>query len=69
MPPVLQHFTIFSVGPWIAYLMVMCLPFQVLHHTLSLVAIAYTMLSGEGQFYTYMVLISETTTPEINLRW
>nr|ACL52696.1 unknown [Zea mays] len=27
------------------------------------------MLSGEGQFYTYMVLISETTTPEINLRW
>ncbi|CAL4926570.1 unnamed protein product [Urochloa decumbens] len=41
----------------------------VLHHTLSLVAIAYTMLSGEGQFYTYMVLISETTTPEINLRW
>ncbi|WVZ60040.1 hypothetical protein U9M48_010110 [Paspalum notatum var. saurae] len=41
----------------------------VLHHTLSLVAIAYTMLSGEGQFYTYMVLISESTTPEINLRW
>ncbi|XP_008681403.1 uncharacterized protein [Zea mays] len=41
----------------------------VLHHTVSLVAIAYTMLSGEGQFYTYMVLISETTTPEINLRW
>uniref|UniRef100_A0A453H1P5 TLC domain-containing protein n=1 Tax=Aegilops tauschii subsp. strangulata TaxID=200361 RepID=A0A453H1P5_AEGTS len=44
-------------------------PFQVLHHTLSLVAIAYTMLSGEGQFYTYMILISETTTPEINMRW
>ncbi|OEL32547.1 hypothetical protein BAE44_0006435 [Dichanthelium oligosanthes] len=42
---------------------------HVLHHTLSLVAIVYTMLSGEGQFYTYMVLISETTTPEINLRW
>ncbi|KAF7044488.1 hypothetical protein CFC21_053707 [Triticum aestivum] len=41
----------------------------VLHHTLSLVAIAYTMLSGEGQFYTYMILISETTTPEINMRW
>ncbi|XP_052147740.1 uncharacterized protein LOC127766668 [Oryza glaberrima] len=41
----------------------------IVHHTLSLVAIAYTMLSGEGQFYTYMVLISETTTPEINLRW
>lgn len=41
----------------------------VLHHTLSLVAIAYTMLSEEGQFYTYMILISETTTPEINMRW
>jgi hypothetical protein len=27
------------------------------------------MLSGEGQLYTYMVLISETTTPGINLRW
>ncbi|KAG8062028.1 hypothetical protein GUJ93_ZPchr0003g18476 [Zizania palustris] len=41
----------------------------ILHHILSVVAIAYTMLSGEGQFYTYMILISETTTPEINLRW
>lgn len=41
----------------------------VLHHTLSLVSIAYTMLSGEGQFYTYMILLSETTTPEINMRW
>ncbi|KAJ3696153.1 hypothetical protein LUZ60_001530 [Juncus effusus] len=41
----------------------------VLHHSLSLIAIAYTMLSGEGQIYTYMVLISEATTPEINLRW
>lgn len=27
------------------------------------------MLTGEGQLYTYMVLISETTTPGINLRW
>ncbi|CAJ2675333.1 unnamed protein product [Trifolium pratense] len=26
-------------------------------------------LSGEGQLYTYMVLISETTTPGVNLRW
>ncbi|KAJ8627615.1 hypothetical protein MRB53_020922 [Persea americana] len=41
----------------------------VLHHLLSVVSIAYSMLSGEGQFYTYMVLISETTTPVINLRW
>ncbi|XP_065022622.1 uncharacterized protein LOC103998203 isoform X2 [Musa acuminata AAA Group] len=41
----------------------------VLHHTLSVIAVAYTMLSGEGQFYTYLVLISEITTPGINLRW
>nr|XP_009397346.1 PREDICTED: transmembrane protein 56 isoform X3 [Musa acuminata subsp. malaccensis] len=41
----------------------------VLHHLLSATAISYTMLSGEGQLYTYMVLISETTTPGINLRW
>ncbi|KAG4961986.1 hypothetical protein JHK86_038854 [Glycine max] len=41
----------------------------VIHHLLSLVAVAFSMLSGEGQLYTYMVLISETTTPGINLRW
>ncbi|KQK09939.1 transmembrane protein 56 [Brachypodium distachyon] len=40
-----------------------------LHHILSLVSIVYAMYSGEGQLYTYMVLISETTTPGINLRW
>ena len=45
------------------------LSFQVLHHLLSLLAVAYAMLTGEGQLYTYMVLISETTTPGINLRW
>ncbi|XP_010272304.1 PREDICTED: transmembrane protein 56-B-like isoform X2 [Nelumbo nucifera] len=41
----------------------------VVHHLLSVVAVAYSMLSGEGQLYTYMVLISEMTTPGINLRW
>ncbi|KAG0481430.1 hypothetical protein HPP92_011933 [Vanilla planifolia] len=41
----------------------------VLHHSLSLCSIAYAMFTGEGQLYTYMVLISETTTPEINMRW
>ncbi|KAJ6306700.1 hypothetical protein OIU78_021919 [Salix suchowensis] len=38
----------------------------VIHHFLSLIAVAYSMLTGEGQLYTYMVLISETTTPGIN---
>ncbi|KAK7300200.1 hypothetical protein RJT34_11037 [Clitoria ternatea] len=41
----------------------------VIHHVLSLVSVAFSMLSGQGQLYTYMVLISETTTPGINLRW
>ncbi|XP_020256250.1 transmembrane protein 56-like isoform X3 [Asparagus officinalis] len=41
----------------------------VLHHLLSLCAITYAMITGEGQLYTYMVLISEATTPAVNLRW
>ncbi|XP_020537746.1 TLC domain-containing protein 4 isoform X2 [Jatropha curcas] len=41
----------------------------VIHHLLSMIAVAYAMLTSEGQLYTYMVLISETTTPGINLRW
>ncbi|WZY68960.1 hypothetical protein YC2023_001200 [Brassica napus] len=36
---------------------------------LSGVAVAYSLFSGEAQLYTYMVLISEVTTPSINLRW
>uniref|UniRef100_A0A0D9V658 TLC domain-containing protein n=1 Tax=Leersia perrieri TaxID=77586 RepID=A0A0D9V658_9ORYZ len=41
----------------------------VLHHMLSIVSLVYAIYSEEGQLYTYMVLISETTTPGINLRW
>lgn len=41
----------------------------VIHHLLSLISVSYSMLSGEGQLYTYMVLISEMTTPGVNLRW
>ncbi|KAI3457680.1 hypothetical protein Pfo_014343 [Paulownia fortunei] len=41
----------------------------VIHHLLSLVGVTYAMLTGEAQIYTYMVLISEATTPWINLRW
>ncbi|KAL9262400.1 TLC domain-containing protein [Drosera capensis] len=40
----------------------------VLHHSLSCISVAYSMFSGEGQLYTFMVLISEVTTPEINMR-
>ncbi|XAR59391.1 hypothetical protein NMG60_11015217 [Bertholletia excelsa] len=39
------------------------------HHSLSAVAVAYAMFTGEGQLYTFMILISEVTTPEINMRW
>ncbi|TYJ34204.1 hypothetical protein E1A91_A05G153100v1 [Gossypium mustelinum] len=41
----------------------------VIHHFLSGTAVAYSMFTGEAQLYTYMVLISEVTTPEIHLRW
>ncbi|GAB4829578.1 hypothetical protein Ancab_019246 [Ancistrocladus abbreviatus] len=41
----------------------------VIHHSLSGIAVAYAMFCGEGQLYTFMVLISEVTTPEINMRW
>ncbi|WCJ28464.1 TRAM LAG1 and CLN8 (TLC) lipid-sensing domain containing protein [Euphorbia peplus] len=41
----------------------------VIHHGLAAIAVSYSMLSGEGQVYTYMCLISEVTTPEINMRW
>ncbi|KAJ6953921.1 hypothetical protein NC652_005606 [Populus alba x Populus x berolinensis] len=41
----------------------------VIHHFLSMISVAYSMLTGEGQLYAYMVLISETTTPGVNLRW
>ncbi|XP_024018916.1 transmembrane protein 56-B isoform X2 [Morus notabilis] len=41
----------------------------VIHHSLSGIAVWYSMFSGEGQLYTYMILISEITTPEINIRW
>ncbi|KAJ8758732.1 hypothetical protein K2173_000453 [Erythroxylum novogranatense] len=41
----------------------------VVHHSLSAIAVSYSMFSGEGQLYTYMCLISEVTTPEINMRW
>ncbi|KAI5669016.1 hypothetical protein M9H77_18869 [Catharanthus roseus] len=41
----------------------------IVHHSLSGIAVAYSAFSGEGQLYTFMVLISEMTTPAINFRW
>lgn len=65
-----------SVGYFIADLGMICWLYPslggmeyVVHHLLSGVAVAYAMYTGEGQLYTYMILISEVTTPEINMRW
>ncbi|KAI8574143.1 hypothetical protein RHMOL_Rhmol01G0331600 [Rhododendron molle] len=41
----------------------------VLHHGLSMVSIFVSLVSGHVQFYTLMVLFTESTTPFINLRW
>ncbi|GAB4848185.1 hypothetical protein Ancab_002853 [Ancistrocladus abbreviatus] len=41
----------------------------VLHHLLSMTAIAYSVFTSLGQLYPFMALISEATTPGINLRW
>lgn len=41
----------------------------VLHHGLSLFAIGQSLLSGQAQFYIFMVLFTEITTPFVNLRW
>lgn len=41
----------------------------VVHHSISLISVAYCMITGEAHIYTYMILISEVTTPEINMRW
>ena len=64
---------IFSVQPLLlhfcTYYSLLVNHYQVLHHILSLISIVYATYSGEGQLYTYMVLISEATTPGINLRW
>lgn len=41
----------------------------VLHHGLSLFSITLSLLSGQGQIYVLMILLSESTTPFVNLRW
>ncbi|CAN1150865.1 TLC domain-containing protein 4-B [Linum perenne] len=71
-----SHFLAVSVGYFLADLGMILWFYPslggmeyVFHHCLSAIAVGYSMLSGEGQLYTYMCLISEVTTPEINMRW
>ncbi|XP_051128996.1 uncharacterized protein LOC127249942 isoform X2 [Andrographis paniculata] len=65
-----------SVGYFISDLAMICWYYPslggleyVVHHSLSGTAVAYSMFTGEGQLYTFMVLISEVTTPTVNMRW
>lgn len=41
----------------------------VFHHFLSMFAIILSVTSGQSQFYIFLVLLSEATTPFVNLRW
>ncbi|XP_047960699.1 TLC domain-containing protein 4-like [Salvia hispanica] len=65
-----------SVGYFLSDLAMICWRYPslggleyVLHHSLAAIAVAYAMYMGEGQLYTFMILISEVTTPWINIRW
>ncbi|KAH7287194.1 hypothetical protein KP509_32G043100 [Ceratopteris richardii] len=41
----------------------------VIHHAFSMLSLNLSFFSGEGNFYVYIVLLSEVTTPFVNLRW
>ncbi|CAN7092218.1 unnamed protein product [Brassica rapa subsp. narinosa] len=41
----------------------------VFHHCLSMFSIILSVTSGQAQFYIFIVLLSEATTPFVNLRW
>ncbi|MCO5567086.1 hypothetical protein L7F22_020771 [Adiantum nelumboides] len=41
----------------------------VLHHLLSIISLALSLYSGQAHIYLYLVLLSEVTTPFVNLRW
>eukprot|EP00250_Pteridium_aquilinum_P003570 c13872_g1_i2 orf=176-874(+) len=41
----------------------------ILHHVLSMAALTLSVYSGEGSYYVFMMLLSESTTPFVNLRW
>ncbi|CAN8308161.1 unnamed protein product [Cochlearia groenlandica] len=65
-----------SLGYFLADLMMIIWNFPVLggieyvfHHCLSMLAIILSVTSGQSQFYIFIVLLSEATTPFVNLRW
>ncbi|XP_051131950.1 uncharacterized protein LOC127252000 [Andrographis paniculata] len=40
-----------------------------IHHGLSVFSIVLSLLTGQAQAYTLMILLTEITTPFVNLRW
>lgn len=42
---------------------------QLLHHLVSMISLMLAVHSGHAHLYLYIVLLSECTTPFINLRW
>jgi len=40
-----------------------------LHHGISIYSIALALITGEGHVYILMALISECSTPLMNIRW
>ncbi|KAJ4751081.1 hypothetical protein LUZ62_085486 [Rhynchospora pubera] len=41
----------------------------VLHHLLAIFSISLTLTSGKGHLYVHTLLLTEATTPFVNLRW
>ncbi|XP_023731059.1 uncharacterized protein LOC111878785 isoform X1 [Lactuca sativa] len=44
-------------------------PEYVFHHGLSMFGIIQSLICGQAQFYNFIVLFSEITTPFVNIRW
>ncbi|CAH1417990.1 unnamed protein product [Lactuca virosa] len=44
-------------------------PEYVFHHGLSMLGIIQSLICGQAQFYNFIVLFSEITTPFVNIRW
>lgn len=42
---------------------------QIVHHLMSIISLILAVHAGHAHLYLYIVLLSECTTPFINLRW
>lgn len=72
-----SHFCLgFSCGYFIADIAMLLLFYPhlggyeyVIHHLMSVMSLALAIQCGHGHIYIYIVLLSECTTPFVNLRW